>query len=323
MAHASWNVTTSGVWWIYAVAAPDSTTTPYQDSRTHRRYSPSYFPVDEQCRSHGSLCRRAALYVLLIPELGPSIFLTHPVRRTDGPVLEPFLAKIVGAVIKVNPLLAPPADTQDDYLRWNMLFHTSNCYRTTESKRSWVKGRNAPATHPRVTHVRIISRAFPWMIHVRAHNPKLGVTCGEVLDALSTYMYGDVAKKEYENLPAGRKRQIWESYRFNRSTDSNAPGGRLGEGLKRLDWLSSSSRFGGLVTNDTFVKEHCGDVLPCTFELKCLPSYPLTAEEVREQQQRLENPPRHRSHSRPANSRQPSPRSATARTASDADDDDD
>ncbi|KAG9318103.1 hypothetical protein JVU11DRAFT_170 [Chiua virens] len=205
-----------------------------------------------------------------------------------------------------------------------MLFHTSNCYRTTEAQRSWIKGRNAPATHPRVAHIRIISRAFPWMIHARAQNPKLGVTCGEVLDAVSTYMYGDVAKKEYENQSPARKRQVWESYRFNRSTDSNAPGGRLGEGLKRLDWLGSSSRFGGLVLGAAFVKEHCGDVLPCTFELKCLPSYPLTAQELREQQQRLENPPRHRSRSRTtgASSRQPSPRSATARTVSEDDDDD-
>ncbi|KAI9570843.1 hypothetical protein HD554DRAFT_2081670 [Boletus coccyginus] len=238
-----------------------------------------------------------------------------------GPVLEPFLAKIVGAAIKLNPLLAPPADTQDDYLRWNMLFHTSNCYRTTEARRSWIKGRNAPATHPRLTHIRIISRTFPWMIQARAQNSKLGVTCGEVLDAVSAYLYGDVAKKEYENLPGPKKRQIWEGYRFNRSTDSNAPGGRLGEGLKRLDWLGSSSRFGGLVANETFVKDHCGDVLPCTFELKCLPSYPLTAQEVREQQQRLENPPRNRSQSRPPNSGQPSPRSATVRVAEDEDDD--
>ena len=262
--------------------------------------------MDKQRRSHGSLCRRTALYVLFIPNLSPRLLLMQSGRRTDGPVLEPFLAKIVGAVLKLNPLLTSSPDTQHDYLQWNMLFHTSNCYRTTESQRSWVKGRNAPATHPRITHIQIISRAFPWMIQVRAHNPKLGVTCGEVLDAVSTYMYGDVAKKEYENLPSGRKRQIWESYRFNRSTDSNAPGGRLREGLKRLDWLGSSSRFGGLVTNDTFVKEHCGDVLPCTFELKCLPAYPLTAEEVREQQHRLENSLRQRSQSWLANAPQPS-----------------
>ncbi|KAF8550403.1 hypothetical protein OG21DRAFT_1547254 [Imleria badia] len=224
--------------------------------------------------------------------------LTQSGRRSDGPVLEPCLAKIVGAVIKLNPLLAPPPGTQDDYLRWNMLCQTSNCYRTTESQRYWVKGRNAPATHPRLTCVRVISRTFPWMIQVRAHNSKLGVTCGEVLDAISTHMYANVAKKEYENLPQGRKRQIWESYRFNRSTDSNAPGGRLGEGLKRLDWLGSSSMFGGLVVNDTFVKEHCGDLLHCTFEVKCLSTYPLMAEEVREQQRRLENPRHHRSRGR-------------------------
>jgi len=232
------------------------------------------------------------LYVLFVPELEPPFLLTYPVHHTDGPVLEPFLAKIVGATIKLNPLLAPPADTQDDYLNWNMLFHTSNCYRTTESWQFWIEGRDAPATHPRLTHVRIISRTFPWMIQARAQNPKLGVTCGEVLDTISTYLYGHVVQKEYANLPGEKKRQMLEGYRFNRSTDPNAPGERLGESLKRVDFLGSSSRFGGLVTNETFVKEHCWVVLPGTFELKCLPSYPLTAREVYEQQQRLKNLPR-------------------------------
>ncbi|KAI9568048.1 hypothetical protein HD554DRAFT_812690 [Boletus coccyginus] len=169
-----------------------------------------------------------------LSNLNPPFVVTYPVRRTDGPVLEPFLAKIVGAAIKLNPLLAPPADTQDDYLRWNMLFHPSNCYRTTESGESsgWTKGWNAPGTHPRLTYIRIVSCTFPCMIQSRAQNPKLGVVCGEVLDAISACLYGDVAKKEYENLPEGKKWQIWEGYRFNRSTDLNTPGGRLGEGLK-------------------------------------------------------------------------------------------
>ncbi|KAF8839874.1 hypothetical protein BDN67DRAFT_707349 [Paxillus ammoniavirescens] len=203
-----------------------------------------------------------------------------------GPVLQPFVAKVLGAAVRLNPLLAPPADNQDDYLRWNMLFDTGNCYRTSQPRRSWVKGRKAPATHPRMTHIRIISRAFPWMIHARAQDPKIGVTCGEVLDALSAYMYGDVAKKEYESMSASRKRQVWANYQLNRSTGRDVPGGRLGESLKRLDWLGPASRFGGLVINDTFAKEHCGDVLPSTFELKCLPSYPMTPDEFREQQQR-------------------------------------
>ncbi|KIJ63329.1 hypothetical protein HYDPIDRAFT_92577 [Hydnomerulius pinastri MD-312] len=216
-----------------------------------------------------------------------------------GPVLEPFLVKVVGANVKLNPLLSPPSDTEEDYLRWNMLFHTSNCYRTSESRRSWVKGRKAPATHPRLTHVRIVSRTFPWMIHARARDPKIGVTCGEVLDAISAYLHGDVAKKEYEHMPQARKRFIWSSYQHNRSTDPNVPGGGLGEALKRLDWLGQDSRFGGLVVNSDFVKEHCGDILPCTFELKCVSGRTMAQQGSREQPSRQHHPSRRRSSSRP------------------------
>ncbi|KAH7890058.1 hypothetical protein F5I97DRAFT_1800824 [Phlebopus sp. FC_14] len=215
-----------------------------------------------------------------------------------GPVLEPFLAKVVGASIRLNPLLAPPSDLQEDYLRWNMLFHTSNCYRTTESRRSWIKGRKAPATHPRLSHIRLVSRSFPWMIHVRARDPRIGVTCGEVLDSISSYLHGDVAKKEYESVSPHKKRVIWTAYQHHRSTDPNVPGGGLGESLKRLDWLGLDSRFGGVVINSGIVRELCGDVLPCTFELKCLPSYPLTPQELREQQQRASHASRGSSRSR-------------------------
>lgn len=218
----------------------------------------------------------------------------HPL---DGPVLEPFLARVVSAKVRVNPLLAPPADTQEDYLRWNMLFHTSNCYRTTESRRSWIKGRKAPATHPRLTYVRVISRTFPWMIHIRAQDKSIGVTCGEILDGLAAYLHGDVAKKEWESVNRSKRRTIWSAYQHNRSTDPNVPGGGLGEPLKRLDWLGHETRFGGLVANEQFVAEHCGDVLPATFELKCTRSYPLTQQELEEQRARQQAAAQSRNHS--------------------------
>ncbi|OAX36070.1 hypothetical protein K503DRAFT_695803 [Rhizopogon vinicolor AM-OR11-026] len=203
-----------------------------------------------------------------------------------GPVLEPFLVRAVAANIRINPLLSPPTDSHNDYLRWNMIFSTSTCYRTTESRRSWIKGRDAPATFPRLSYVRIISRSFPWMISVKARRKNLGVTCGEVVEAISAYMQGDVARKEYESSPSRRRREIWSAYQFNRSTDINAPGGQLGEQLRRLDWLGSNARFGGIVRNDDFVKEACGDVLPCTFELQCIHNYPLNQEEAAEQRRR-------------------------------------
>ncbi|KAI6046682.1 hypothetical protein EDC04DRAFT_2557507 [Pisolithus marmoratus] len=219
--------------------------------------------------------------------------------RHYGPVLEPFLARVVGAVIKINPLLAPPGDSHEDYLRWNMLFHTSNCYRMPDSRRSWMKGRKEPATHPRLTYVRIVSRSFPWMIQIPARDKTVGVTCGEILDGISAYLYGDVAKREYENVSGRLKRKIYSAYIHNRSTDPSVPGGSLGEALKRLDWIGNDTRFGGLVVNDEFIREHCGDVLPATFELKCLPSYPLTQQELHEQQLRQQaTRSRNGSHSR-------------------------
>ena len=149
---------------------PDSTVRVNSDCR-RRRHSSNRPPMDRQCRSHGSLCRGTSLYVFLNPSPNLDRRLTQSYSRADGPVLQSRLAKIVGACIKLNPLLAPPSDTHD-YLRWNMLFHASNCYRTTEPQQSWVKGRNAPAPFPRLTHICIISRAFPWMIHTRAEQPR-------------------------------------------------------------------------------------------------------------------------------------------------------
>jgi hypothetical protein len=192
--------------------------------------------------------------------------------------------RAVSARISVNPLLSPPAG--DDYLRWNMVFSTSTCFRTTEPRRSWTRGRDAPATFPRLSQLRIISRSFPWMISVKARRKNIGVTCGEVIEAISAYMQGDVARKEYDAASSRRRREIWSAYQFNRSTDINAPGGNLGEQLRRLDWLGGNSRFGGVVRNDDYVKEACGDILPCTFELRCIQSYPLNQEEAAEQRRR-------------------------------------
>ncbi|KAG2124504.1 hypothetical protein BD769DRAFT_1358855 [Suillus cothurnatus] len=201
-----------------------------------------------------------------------------------GPVLEPFLVRVVSATIRINPLLSPPTDLREDYLRWNMIFPTSACYRSTEPKRSWVKGREAPATFPRLSNIRIISRSFPWVIYVKARRQNIGVTCGEVIEALSAFFHENAAKEEYEGVSACRQREVWQAYQHNRSTDSDVPGGLLGEQLRRLDWLSSNSKWGGLVVNEEFIKEACGDVLPCTFELKCISSYPLTPKKASEQQ---------------------------------------
>ena len=49
-------------------------------------------------------------------------------------MLEPFLVKVVNARLELNPLLAPPPDDDRSrpYLKWNMLFPTAQCRKSTD-----------------------------------------------------------------------------------------------------------------------------------------------------------------------------------------------
>ncbi|KAF9464578.1 hypothetical protein BDZ94DRAFT_1256068 [Collybia nuda] len=229
-----------------------------------------------------------------------------------GPVLEPFLVRIVGAQIKVNPLLQPVPDEADrPYLKWNMLFPSSNCQRSTDpSHISWVEGRHEPATFPRVSSLQIVSDGFPWMVKVEARRPETGVTCGDVIDRLSGSMNTLSSGADYEALPPHKKRLIAEAYQHNRSRAHGVPGGMLEVGMKRLDFLGKDTIFGGIVNDEEYLTRHAGVVLPCTFVLKCLRRFAMTAEEIRD----------HEARQRAAAAQDT--RRATVTTDSDDDDDD-
>jgi hypothetical protein len=196
--------------------------------------------------------------------------------------------RVVGADVKINPLLAPPRETDDSvYLKWNMLFFAAYCQRSTDSAHvSWSKGRKEPATFPRVTQFRVVSATFPWMISLEARNKTVGITCGEVIDGIDEYLHKLIKGEEFRALPRGQKKKITDAYRHNRAPAHGVPGGALGEGVRRLDWLCQDSMFGGILRNDSLVTNICGDVLPCTFELKCIHRYPLTEREIQEQEER-------------------------------------
>lgn len=206
-------------------------------------------------------------------------------------MLEPFLVKVVKARVELNPLLGPPPDRPDEqpYLKWNMLWPTAQCQRSTDpGNRSWADGRDAPATWPRVTSLRLISRSFPWMVTIQASEPEDGVTCGDVIEAIHAFMYKRVAKAQMDSATSGHKTLISQSYWHNRSTAPGVPGGRLARTLLRCDWLGIHTSFGGVVeTDERCLREvSAGVALPCTFELKCLQRYPMTEEELREQEAR-------------------------------------
>ena len=199
--------------------------------------------------------------------------------------------KVVKAKLELNPLLAPPPDGPEDrpYLKWNMLFPTAQCQRSSDpGHRSWAEGRHAPATWPRVKSMRILCRCVPWELQIKASDPEVGVTCGDVIEGIHDYMYGRVSTQQLDNATAAHKRLVGQSYWHNRSTAHGVPGGRLYNTLLRCDWLGLQTMFGGIVDADHALLDDlaCGANMPCTFELKCLQRYPMTEAEIREHEAR-------------------------------------
>jgi hypothetical protein len=207
----------------------------------------------------------------------------------DGPVLTPFQLKIVDARLEINPLLLPvPEEGEQIHLKWNMLMPPSLVHRSDDHHQiSWSKGRNEPATFPRITQLRITSSHFPWLIEVRAQDEEAGVTCGEVIDTIARAMDKLTSASDYNSLTKDKQAMVNRAYRHNRSRSADVPGGRLGEGLKRMDFLCDLTAFGGLEADENIVHRTCSVMLPGYVVLRCVKERtPL--EQMSEQKQRAQ-----------------------------------
>ena len=173
---------------------------------------------------------------------------------------------------QINPLLAPIGDEEDrPHLRWNMLFSTAHCHRSTDPPhRSWSIGRQEPATFPHVTELGLISRAFPRIIRISATNRAIGITCGDLIEQLSEQLQRRMRKEDYEAMPAPKRRAIRDIYHHNRSQSAGVPGGLLGDGIRLLDWLGTQTMFGGLQVNEQLLLERFNAVRPGVLELLCV-----------------------------------------------------
>ena len=204
--------------------------------------------------------------------------------------------------MKLNPLISTfPEDGSDRvHLKWNMLFPTSTVLRSNDpSHVSWSKGRDAPATFPRISSLRLVSDTIPFVLNVQAKDVGIGVTCGEVIDSIGQQLNKFSDKHDYERLTHSLRQEVGMAYRRNRSREPGVPGGQLGTGMKRLDFLRLETMFAGIEVNDRVVKRVCGDVLPCVFVLKCAKIFPLTRQEVEDREARLRSNSRPRSRASP------------------------
>jgi hypothetical protein len=125
------------------------------------------------------------------------------------------------------------------------------------------------------------------MIDVRAQEKDRGVTCGEVIETIGRNMGKLSNNRDFSTLSRDDQRAVKDAYKHNRSRSPGVPGGQLGEGLKRLDFLRRNTMFAGIEANERSVKKICGEALPCTFVLKCSATYPMTKKEVKDREARM------------------------------------
>lgn len=194
-----------------------------------------------------------------------------------------------------------------------MLYPSSTIQRSDEpSYKSWSRGRDTPATFPRVSTLRLVfasssneaSSTIPaWLIDVRASDRDSGVTCGEVMDSLASALSRFTVREDYQALSKREQHEVGWSYKHNRSRAPDVPGGMLGEGMKRLDFLKSNTMFNGIENDERAVRRILGAVMPCVFVVRTSTRLPMTKQEVRDQEARSKSAAGKRSRANSTNAR--------------------
>lgn len=140
----------------------------------------------------------------------------------------------------LNPILA--ADTT--LLR----FDTKKKPRTEILAATYYSNRHSPALATSTTHLRLVSKSFPWQIDIVSPT---NITCEVVWDAIFAALQEPIADSEWGLIMTLKK---------PRETIENAVKKRLemdpgdDKRLKRIDFLGDATYFKGLERDDEYVK---------------------------------------------------------------------
>jgi len=138
----------------------------------------------------------------------------------------------------LNPILA--ADTT--LLR----FDVKKKPRSEILASTYYSNRHSPATATSVTHMRLISKAFPWTIEIKSPT---AITCELVWDALYAALQEHIADSEWGLIIGDKKERgaTEKAAKKRAEVDSD-------KRLKRIDWLGDATSFKGLEKDDDFEK---------------------------------------------------------------------
>ncbi|PSR75349.1 hypothetical protein PHLCEN_2v9212 [Hermanssonia centrifuga] len=188
------------------------------------------------------------------------------------------LKKAVQPKLELHPLLLPqPAlnhfidnSCGSPFLIWNMLLPPDKLNKpNTCSHRVWMEGRYSAATWPRVGFLKFTSRHFPWELTVTAGSPEIGLTCGDVIEQIYSFMNIPITQQEQDGASPRQRIVLSNTYWRNRAEDSSFLSPQ--QEVSRCDWLGPCTMFGGLMEvhpgGDSW--EGTEDEQHPIFELKC------------------------------------------------------
>lgn len=109
--------------------------------------------------------------------------------------------------------------------------------------------RHAHATVNQASHLRLISKDFPWSIEIKT--PGRPVTCDDVWNALHAALQQPMADSEWGSLShdSSKAKKVQKSAKHRQSEIDKNKGG-----LKRVDWVADSYIFRGLEEDDEFTQ---------------------------------------------------------------------
>ena len=96
------------------------------------------------------------------------------------------------------------------------------------------------------------------MIHVKASDADVGVTCADVMEALYKNFHKNFSREEVNRWSKARLEKISAVYHYNRQAKEGVPGGALGKGFRRVDYLSEYTVFDGIEYDATMAAERFG-----------------------------------------------------------------
>ncbi|KAG6847428.1 hypothetical protein H0H93_008181 [Arthromyces matolae] len=171
--------------------------------------------------------------------------------RGYGPVLKPFEIQLLHIETRINPLLSPRPQQPENraYLKWNMVFPSrDSLVAINGSSTLWYKGRDQPATFPRISDMSIIiAQIFPCLVKIRAKDPAIGITCGEVVDALAYEFQLGVSVHDYHDRRWYSRPAVLAPFRH---------------AMRRLDLLGKYSMYGGIYVDNRLEVRLLGAVTP-------------------------------------------------------------